>query len=100
MSIILVTAKTDTKDVVAGFVRHSSAPASRLKRGRGVVDGVAVGGGAGDPAAACGAGPAAARIRRIGVLMTQPADDPEWGARIAAFHQGLQELGWTNGRNV
>jgi hypothetical protein len=32
--------------------------------------------------------------------MTQPADDPEWGARIAAFHQGLQELGWTNGRNV
>ena len=33
------------------------------------------------------------RVRRIGALNALPADDPEWQARIAAFHQGLQELG-------
>jgi ABC-type uncharacterized transport system substrate-binding protein len=40
------------------------------------------------------------RVRRIGVLMNLAADDPEGQARIAAFHQGLQEWGWTTGRNV
>src|SRR5262245_16201588 len=40
------------------------------------------------------------RMRRIGVLSTLPADDPEWQARLAALLQGLQELGWTVGRNV
>src|SRR6266511_2281915 len=40
------------------------------------------------------------RMRRIGVVAALPADDPEWQARLAAFHQGLQELGWTVGRNV
>ena len=40
------------------------------------------------------------RMRRIGVLMGQAADDPEAQARVAAFVQGLQELGWTDGRNV
>jgi putative tryptophan/tyrosine transport system substrate-binding protein len=39
-------------------------------------------------------------VRRIGVLATLPADDPEWQARLAAFLQGLQELGWGVGRNV
>src|SRR5262249_30066345 len=34
------------------------------------------------------------RMRRIGVLATLPADDPEWQARLAAFRQGLQEMGW------
>jgi putative tryptophan/tyrosine transport system substrate-binding protein len=42
----------------------------------------------------------AERMRRIGVLMNLAADDPEGQARIAAFHQGLQEWGWTIGRNV
>jgi putative tryptophan/tyrosine transport system substrate-binding protein len=42
----------------------------------------------------------AERVRRIGVLMDFPADDPEAQARIAAFLQGLQERGWTDGRNV
>ena len=42
----------------------------------------------------------AERMRRIGVLMNAAADDPEGQARIAAFHQGLQELGWTLGRNA
>ena len=39
-------------------------------------------------------------MRRIGVLMASAADDPEAQARIAAFLQGLQQLGWTDGRNV
>ena len=39
-------------------------------------------------------------MRRIGVLMKPPPDDPEGQARIAAFLQGLQQLGWTDGRNV
>jgi hypothetical protein len=38
--------------------------------------------------------------RRIGVLMSMAADDPEGQARFAAFLDGLQKLGWTNGRNV
>ena len=40
------------------------------------------------------------RMRRIGVLMNLAAIDPEGQARIAAFLQGLQQLGWTDGRNV
>jgi putative ABC transport system substrate-binding protein len=40
------------------------------------------------------------RMRRIGVLMNLAADDPEAPARVAAFAQGLGELGWTVGRNV
>jgi putative ABC transport system substrate-binding protein len=42
----------------------------------------------------------AERVRRIGVLMPGAAEDPENKNRIAAFQQGLQELGWTDGRNV
>jgi putative ABC transport system substrate-binding protein len=40
------------------------------------------------------------RMRRIGVLMGQAEDDPEAQARVAAFEQGLQQLGWSDGRNV
>src|SRR5436305_14618560 len=40
------------------------------------------------------------RIRRIGVLMASAADDSESQARIAGFLQGLQQLGWVDGRNV
>jgi putative tryptophan/tyrosine transport system substrate-binding protein len=40
------------------------------------------------------------RIRRIGVLMHTAADEPESQARLAAFMQGLQELGWAVGRNM
>jgi hypothetical protein len=39
-------------------------------------------------------------LRRIGVLVNLPADDPEAQTRNAALLQGLQELGWTVGRNV
>ena len=35
-------------------------------------------------------------MRRIGVLMPRAADDPEGQARLAAFQQGLQQLGWTD----
>ena len=40
------------------------------------------------------------RMRRIGVLMTGAAGDPEGQARLTGFLQGLQELGWTAGRNA
>jgi putative ABC transport system substrate-binding protein len=39
-------------------------------------------------------------MRRIGVLMNLAADDAEGQARIVAFLQELQQLGWTDGRNV
>ena len=39
-------------------------------------------------------------MRRIGVLMPAAADDAECQARVAAFQQGLAQLGWTIGRNV
>jgi len=40
------------------------------------------------------------RVRRILVLATVTADNPEYQARLSAFQQGLQQLGWTDGRNV
>src|SRR5262249_4433885 len=40
------------------------------------------------------------QTKRIGVLTGGAADDPDSQARIAAFVQGLQELGWTAGRNL
>jgi len=41
------------------------------------------------------------RMRRIGVLVGNlAADDPEWQARGNAFVQGLQERGWSDGRNM
>jgi len=40
------------------------------------------------------------RMRRIGVLVAVAADDPEGQARIAAFREALQQLGWTHGRNA
>ena len=52
------------------------------------------------------AGPLAARaqqaerMQRIGVLMNLAADDVEAQGRVAAFQQALQQLGWTDGRNV
>ena len=40
------------------------------------------------------------RMRRIGVLAGQAANDSNGQARLAAFLQGLQELGWSVGRDV
>ena len=40
------------------------------------------------------------QVRKIGVLMNLAADDAEGQARLTAFLQGLQQLGWTDGRNV
>ena len=40
------------------------------------------------------------QMRRIGVLMPVAKDNPEGQARITAFLEGLQKLGWTEGRNL
>jgi putative tryptophan/tyrosine transport system substrate-binding protein len=40
------------------------------------------------------------RMRRIGVLLGVAADDPEGQARVTMFVQALQQLGWTDGRNM
>jgi putative tryptophan/tyrosine transport system substrate-binding protein len=40
------------------------------------------------------------RVPRVGVLFNLPADDQEAQARLTAFVQGLQELGWTDRRNI
>jgi putative tryptophan/tyrosine transport system substrate-binding protein len=40
------------------------------------------------------------RMRRIGVLMGLVVNDPEAQSRVAAFENGLRELGWVKGRNL
>jgi putative tryptophan/tyrosine transport system substrate-binding protein len=40
------------------------------------------------------------RVRRIGILLPAAADDAEYQARVGAFLQGLQQSGWTIGRNL
>src|SRR3984893_3764656 len=41
------------------------------------------------------------RVRRIGVLMGDfPENGPEAQAVVAAFREGLQKLGWMEGRNI
>src|SRR5262245_36334042 len=40
------------------------------------------------------------RVRRVGALMNLPADDQEVQLYMAAFQQGLQDLGWSIGRNL
>src|SRR6266852_4005005 len=42
----------------------------------------------------------AGRVRRIGVLMNNAEDDPESKAELAAFRQGLLQLGWSEDRNI
>ncbi len=54
---------------------------------------------------AAGAWPLAARaqqerMRRIGILMNATAEEPEAQTYVAAFQQGLQEFGWSVGRNL
>jgi putative ABC transport system substrate-binding protein len=42
----------------------------------------------------------AERMRRIGILLPAAADDAEHQACVGAFLQGLQQSGWTIGRNL
>jgi putative ABC transport system substrate-binding protein len=55
---------------------------------------------------AAGAWPLVARgqqsnsMRHVGVIMGFSEDDEVWQAYLASFRQGLQELGWTDGRNI
>jgi hypothetical protein len=53
----------------------------------------------GDVAAGC-ARAAGERMRRIGVLMNLVADDVEGQARLRAFQQNLQQLGWSVDHNL
>ena len=39
-------------------------------------------------------------VRRIGVLIGLAGDDSEAQARLAAFRQGMQQRGWSEGRNL
>ena len=39
-------------------------------------------------------------VRRIGVIVNVAADDPEAQASIAAFKQAMQQLGWSDERNL
>jgi putative ABC transport system substrate-binding protein len=48
----------------------------------------------------CGHAQQSEQVRRIAVLLPAGADDTEFQARIGAFLQGLQQSGWTIGRNV
>jgi putative tryptophan/tyrosine transport system substrate-binding protein len=48
----------------------------------------------------CDACAAAERMRRVGVLWSDAAEDSEGQARLAAFVQALQQLSWTEGRNL
>jgi putative ABC transport system substrate-binding protein len=40
------------------------------------------------------------QVRKIGVLMNFPSSDDEGQARVTAFAQALQRLGWTEGKNA
>jgi putative ABC transport system substrate-binding protein len=40
------------------------------------------------------------QIRKIGMLVNYASEDPEGQARVRAFAQALQKLGWTEGNNV
>ena len=40
------------------------------------------------------------QMRRIGVLMNRAANDQEGQVRLAAFQQGLEQAGWSIGRNL
>ena len=40
------------------------------------------------------------QVRRIGALINRGEDDPQSEAGVAAFKQVLQQLGWSDGRNV
>src|SRR5215831_20447490 len=40
------------------------------------------------------------RMRRVGVLSGSAPDDPDAQARLAGLRQGLQQLGWIEGRNL
>src|SRR5262245_64330922 len=39
-------------------------------------------------------------VRRIGVLMAHAENDVEFRDYLSAFREGLQKLGWTEGRNI
>jgi putative ABC transport system substrate-binding protein len=57
-----------------------------------------LGGAAAWPLAARGQQPA--QIRRVGMLIGYAENDPETQARLAAFRQAFEQLGWREGRSI
>jgi putative ABC transport system substrate-binding protein len=45
-------------------------------------------------------GQQSSRMRRVGALMAFAESDPEYQANVGAFRDGMQKLGWTEGRNI
>jgi putative ABC transport system substrate-binding protein len=39
-------------------------------------------------------------VRRVGILMGGAADDPDEQARVQAFREGLEKVGWSERRNI
>src|ERR1700723_3248435 len=39
-------------------------------------------------------------VRRVGIVMGFAENDEVWQAFLATFRQALQDLGWTDGRNI
>jgi putative ABC transport system substrate-binding protein len=40
------------------------------------------------------------RMRRVAALLPATPDDPDYPVRVGAFLQGLQQAGWSLGRNI
>jgi len=82
----------------SGWALHRDGTSS-LRPGTGCPRSTLLGG-------AAAAWPLAARaqqsegVRRMGVLISLAADDPQSQARVAALLQGLQQFGWAHGRNI
>jgi putative ABC transport system substrate-binding protein len=84
--------------VAAGFGSMSaSVQDTRMKRRAFIL---ALGGAAASVPLAARAQQATGKVARIGVLMDSDERLPESQSRIQAFREGLQQLGWTEGRNA
>jgi len=77
--------------------RHSAAVASVTRR---AALSVMAGAARSAPWASAVRAQHSGEMRRIGVLLNLSADDPETRSRLSAFLKGLEELGWSEGRNL
>src|SRR6516162_7163120 len=83
--------------------RRTARPNGRCRRGNRMIrrrEFISLLGGAAVPWPLAASAQQRERVRRIGMLNTFAAEDPEGQARIAALLQALQPLGWTVGTNL